>query len=313
MSSRDRKLCMERMEARQMMAGDIAGYVSGNTLHLYESYGQAGQDNSVLISQISPGTVRVRGNWIDGDATKVNGQDHVDFQVTGKLNITFGGGNDSVYFSAIAPPAFNDVNLNLAGPTTTSTTARTTPTTVTSTPTFGTLNPPDKDTVVINGATIPGWLTINTGAGDDQVTIIDTSVGKSDLKSGAPNTGGITVNTGLGNDTIYFNDLRSSHDININAGAGNDKVDILNGAVVDNFMADLGDGDDVLSISSLRTMAQSNSDKTRILGGNGTDRITRTGTPFKNLEMTGWEYINGVRVLTPIVDTLTGGVATNLV
>ena len=78
-------------------------------------------------------------------------------------------------------------------------------------------------------------------------------------------------------------------------------------------MAELGDGDDVMSISSLRTMAQSNSDITRILGGNGTDRITRTGTPFKNLEMTGWEYINGVRVLTPNVDTLTGGVATNLV
>lgn len=307
MLSRQRKLRMEQMEAREMMAGDIAGYVSGNNLILYEAYGQAGRDNSVLISQIAPGTVRVRGNvGADGIATKVNGAAYTDFKVTGGLNITFGGGNDSVYFSPIAPPAFHDVNLNLAGPTPTST--RTSMNAVS----VVTLTPSDKDYVSMNGQTVPGWLTINTGLDDDQVYVRDTNVGHSDLKSGAPNTGGITVNTGLGNDIINFDGLRSSHDINIDAGAGNDRVDVLNGALVDNFMAELGDGDDVMTVNAMNTRLRPNSAKTQISGGNGTDRLTTSGFPARNLELTGWEYVNGLPVLATSLNATTAGVATKV-
>jgi hypothetical protein len=261
----------------------------------------------VLISQISPGTVRVRGNvGADGIATKVNGAAYTDFKVTGGLNITFGGGNDSVYFSPIAPPSFHDVNLNLAGPTTTSTR------TLTSTTSFSLLTPPDKDYVSMNEVTIPGWLTINTGIDDDQVYIRDTNVGHSDLKSGAPNTGGITVNTGLGNDIINFDGLRSSHDIIIDAGAGHDRVDVLNGALIDNFMAELGDGDDVMTVNAMNTRLRPNSAKTQISGAGGSDRLTTIGFPAKNLELTGWEYINGTPVFAPVANPVSGGVATKV-
>src|SRR3954469_19745627 len=97
MLSRYRKLNMEKMEAREMMAGDIGGYVLNNTLTLYEVYGQTGRDNSVVISQVAPGTVRVRGGvTADGTMSKINGALYQDFQVTGGLNIVFGGGNDTV-------------------------------------------------------------------------------------------------------------------------------------------------------------------------------------------------------------------------
>jgi hypothetical protein len=291
---------MEQMERREMMAGDIAGYVSGNTLHLYESYGQAGLDNSVVISQVAPGKVRVTGGVLpDGTVTKINGATEKIFTVSGGLNVTFGGGNDSVTFHKLAPPKFNNVSLDLAAPTTTNTSL-----------TFASLSPitpQDKDRVWMSGATIPGWLTINTGADDDQVYVFNTNVGKTDLKSGAPNTGGITVNTGLGNDLIYFDGLRSNHDINIDAGAGHDKVDVLNGAVIDNFMAELGDGDDVMTIRNVNATKQSNSDTTRISGGGGTDQLTMSGSPFKNMQRTGWEYINGVRIITPVFDAVTSG------
>jgi hypothetical protein len=136
------------------------------------------------------------------------------------------------------------------------------------------------------------------------VYVRETSVGHSDLKSGAPNTGGIKVNTGLGNDKIYFDGLASAHDINIDAGAGHDTVDVLNGAVIDNFMAQLGEGDDVMSITNLNTRLQPSTAKTQISGAGGVDRLTISGSPFKSLETTGWEYINGVRVLS----SLTGNV-----
>lgn len=302
MSARHRKLNMEQMERRELMAGDIAGYVSNNTLTLFESSSQAGRDNSVLISQISPGTIRVRGNMTaDGTATKINGAAFVDFKVTGGLKVTFGGGNDEVVFSPIAPPSFQNVTLDLAAPVQTRTTL--------TAKSLAPFTPPDKDKVVLNGAIIPGQLTINTGADDDLVMVIDTVVGKANLKSGSPNTGGITVNTGLGNDTIYFNGLSSNHDINIDAGAGHDKVEMLNGAVIDKFMAELGDGDDLLTINSVNTRLQGTG-KTRFSGGNGTDRLTMSGSPFRGLEKTGWEYINGMPVFTPVANPASTGVLT---
>jgi hypothetical protein len=248
--------------------------------------------------------------------SKINGAAYTDFQVTGKLDIAFGGGNDNVNLgpsfasggssnsgSILGALSFHDVNLNLAGPATTTT--RTTTSTVT-------LNPPDKDLVSINGLTIPGWLTINTGADNDQVFVRDTNVGHSDLKSGAPSTGGIKVTTGLGNDTINFDGLRSSHDIDIDAGAGNDRVDVLNGAVVDNFMAELGDGDDVMTVNNFSAISHTTIAKIRISGGNGTDSLTTMGFPSRNPELTGWEYINGNPIFAPVVNTLSGGVATKI-
>jgi hypothetical protein len=300
MLNRHRKLNIEQMEAREMMAGDVAGYVSNNTLFLYEAYGQTGRDNSVVVSQVVPGTVRVRGGvTADGTTSKVNGVAYKDFQVTGGLNIAFGGGNDTVYLGpsantsaggssggVLGAPSFHDVTLNLAAPTTT--TSRTS----TSTTSFIAVSPPDKDQVTLNGLKIPGLLTINTGADDDKVTVLNTIVGQSNLKSGSPNSGGITVNTGLGNDVIAFDGLASNHDINVDAGAGNDKLDVRNTSVIDNFMAELGDGDDVMSIYNL----SATSAKSRISGGNGTDRVTSSWFfSGPTTEVVGWEYINGVQ------------------
>lgn len=291
MFNRHRKLHIEQMEAREMMAGDVAGYVSNNTLYLYEAYGQAGRDNSVSISQIAPGTVRVKGGpAADGTISKVNGQLYTDFKVTGGLNIAFGGGNDDVTLAGVTPPSFHDVNVDLGAPLTTRTTITTT--------SLVSVTPADRDRITVNGLRIPGWLTINTGADNDQVSVLNTSVGQSNLKSGTANTGGINVNTGLGDDTITFDGLRSNHDINIDAGAGQDKVEVLNGAVVDNFMAQLGDGDDVLTINNLNTTIQAGT--TRILGGNGTDRITMSAYSPRSPELTGWEYINGNRVFATL-------------
>src|SRR5450432_4159673 len=118
MINRHRKLRMEQMEAREMMAGDIAANVTNGNLNLNEAAGQAGRDNSVLISQIAPGRIRVTGlgSTTDGTKSLINGAAFQDFNVSGNLSVNFGGGNDLVNFDAAAPPSFQDVTLNLGAP-----------------------------------------------------------------------------------------------------------------------------------------------------------------------------------------------------
>src|SRR5450631_4005881 len=116
MTIRQRKLRIEHMEAREMMAGDVMANVTNGTLYLTEAAGHSGGDNSVLISQIAPGVIRVAGNptTTDGSVSKVfNGMYHnkvgaayQDFNVSGGLNVKFGGGSDLVVFDQFAPPTF---------------------------------------------------------------------------------------------------------------------------------------------------------------------------------------------------------------
>src|SRR5262245_41815411 len=100
MPTRSRTLGMEQMEPRQMMAGDIVDSVVNVNLILNEATGQAGKDNSVLISQIAPGRIRVTGNstTTDGTTSRVNGLAYQDFTVPGSLTVNFGGGNDLIVF-----------------------------------------------------------------------------------------------------------------------------------------------------------------------------------------------------------------------
>ena len=75
MLNRHRKLRMEQMEAREMMAGDVTASVVNGSLYLTEAAGQTNRDNAVTISQISASHVRVTGNATTTDHTfsKING------------------------------------------------------------------------------------------------------------------------------------------------------------------------------------------------------------------------------------------------
>lgn len=109
--------------------------------------------------------------------------------------------------------------------------------------------------------------------------------------------GSISVLTGGGNDVVQFTDVTSGTDFNLDAGAGNDTAQLIRVKAVDNFFANLGDGDDVLVTADLFGGGLKN----QILGGNGIDRLTRTGAfPVIGLTQTGWEYINGLSQSAPV-------------
>jgi hypothetical protein len=337
MSNRNRKLNMERMEAREMMAGDVTASVSNGTLYLSEAAGQAGRDNSVIISQIAPGRIRVAGNATTTDASvsKIfNGNFHnltpaafQDFNVTGGLVVKFGGGSDLVVFDQLAPPTFKDVNIDLAAPP------------IVAAPKVaggitGVL-PPDNDNLIMWGANINGNLTVNTGVGSDWVYIANT-----------PITGNVSINTGAGADTAqlqnivgtiggsvdiqlysslaekdadvaWLDHVAAYGNINVRGGDGADIIHLDHVTTYKDFNLDAGAGDDKLEINYacavdnfFAKLGDGNDNatitdlytihgKTQLDAGNGSDSLTKTGAfPTVQLTQTGFEWINGRPVLT---------------
>ena len=74
---------LERLEARQLMAGDVATVFQDGHLTLNEASGQAGLDNAVTISQLGNGMIHVQGAMnADGTITKIDGADSGNLKVT---------------------------------------------------------------------------------------------------------------------------------------------------------------------------------------------------------------------------------------
>jgi hypothetical protein len=329
MAARFRKLRLEQMEARQMMAGDITASVVNGNLILTEADGQAGLDNSVVISQVAPGQIRLTGNGTsDGSKSLINGEASQVFNVTGSLNVNFGGGSDLVVFDGATRPTFQDVTLNLGAPA--------------SQP----LSTPDVDQVMMFDANIRGSLTVNTGAENDWVFISNADIGDDvgidnvKINSGAgPDTvhlknlrglinGSIDIQTfdafsemdkdivaiektfakfnvgirtGGGNDEIYLNNVTAYQDMNLDAGAGDDKVEISYATAVDDLMADLGDGADTLTIKDTGLFV---GDSAQISGGNGFDSLNTSAPVPSQAIKTSWERTNG-RLVSSVFDGLT--------
>jgi hypothetical protein len=336
MINRQRKLNIEQMEAREMMAGDVAASVVNGTLYLNEASGQAGRDNSVIVSQIAPGRIRVTGNSTTTDSTvsKINGAAFQDFNVSGGLVVKFGGGSDLVVFDQLAAPTFTNVNVDLAAPPILKTQIYASKTVSGDTKLF---NAPDQDNLIMWGANITGNLTVNTGADNDWVFIAATPIGgnvsintgagadTAELKNMSGIIGGsvdiqlysslaekdadcawlenvaaygnINVRAGDGADLLHLNGVTSYKDFNLDAGAGDDKMELDYICAVDNFFAKLGDGNDVAKINDLYVIHG----KTQIDAGNGYDSLTRTGAfPTSQVTQTGFEWINGRPVLVAV-------------
>jgi hypothetical protein len=341
MSKRFRKLNIETMEPRRMMAGDVTATVTGGTLYLNEATGQAGRDNSVLVSQIAPGKIRVTGNGTttDGTLSKINGAASQDFNVTGGLVVRFGGGSDLIVFDAGAAPKFTNVDIDTAAPP------------ILAQPMVingGVFAPTDQDNVILWGANITGNLTVNTGANADWVYVASSSIGGNvsintgsgadtfELKNTVGTIGGsvdvqlysslaekdadvawfdhayaygnINARGGDGADLLHLDNVTSYKDFNLDAGAGDDKLEVNDVCAVDNFFAQLGDGNDNVTVNDLYLI----NGKTQIDGGAGTDSITKTGAfPTSLVTQSSFEWVNGRPVLV-LAQPINTGVLTRI-
>jgi hypothetical protein len=337
----NRRLSIENLEARQMMAGDVAAYVQNGNLYITEASGQSGLDNAIQISELPNGMIRVAGTTTttDNTMTHVNKLNSQDFSVTGSLNVNLGGGSDLVVIGSEigAPsPSFTQVNIDTSAPPVVLA-PRSLALGGVQTP----FNAPDNDDVIIWGIITHGDMNITTGAGNDWVY-----VGGANMLAG-----NLAINTGAGADTVQIENtvgilagtvdiqtysslsetdadvvwLDSAYmygNLNVRTGGGNDLFHMENATVYNNMNFDAGAGDDSATllhvdvVKSLMAQLGDGNDSLSLdyiygqgdlhfLGGGGTDSLTRTANVFDlSLEQTGWEYINGRLQIATSVGTV---------
>ncbi len=216
-------LSMQRLESRQMMAGDVSAYMENGNLYVLEAAGQAGAPNAVEVSQLTNGMVRVKGALNQGGSTTlVNGQTFRDFsiptnsQTTGHLVVNLGGGNDSVTVgTGQIVNRINTISINTASPNAND---------------LG-----DADFVRFNRVNTRGGSNIFTGSGTDNVVIDNSYIGTNF-------PGYFAVNAGEGNDSVRFFGLTTKGNVNVLTAGGNDHIDVSSSTIGD------GVGVDILSI-----------------------------------------------------------------
>ena len=218
---------MERLEDRQMMAGDVAASVINGSLYINEAYNQAGGSNAVQVSQLSNGMIRVKGlQNQDGGLTLVDGQSYRDFHVSNNLIMNLGAGNDTVLVGRDAPVnKFGDIYINASSP--------------------NAGDPLDRDSINIERVTTRGAVEIIAGAGTDYVNVHNSTVG-----DGIGSYDDLRINTGDGAYAfVNVGNVATRGMLDIRTGNGIDAVDVSksnigDGVGIDNLNIYTGAGAD---------------------------------------------------------------------
>jgi len=339
------RLHMERLEDRQLMAGDVAGYVQNGNLYLNEAAGQYGLENRVSITRLDNNQIRVTGlAGADGVKSLINAAAYQDFWVLGGLFVNFGGGSDRVVINVptTGGPSFSQIHIDVAGPPSTPVNQQFAAFATRLIEPFDPFETPDHDHVAIWKAPVTGAIDINTGRGDDYVSI-------SQWRSSSVN-----VTTGAGADTVklqhsVFQSPLNHVDIQTYDSIWENDVDnvtVENVWVFDYLRARLGGGNDTFNLNYVRSswgdidvdagagndvgqmvdlmawdeimarlgegsdaLSVNNvrSHRLSLLGDGGFDSLTKSGdvTGISQFTQTGWEYVNGFPIWGNIFANLT--------
>jgi hypothetical protein len=336
------RLNLDRLESRDLMSGNVIARVNMTggfpALFVGEAEGQAGQPNSVQISQLANGATRVAGLINpDGTRTLVNGLAFQDFD-NGLLSLAveLGRGNDRLRITSDplrpADARYAFVTVGMSTPN----------------------SPPDADTVELSHVTTAGTVDISTGAGADHVVVRDSEVGTSfdenhrtlDIRTGAgvdhvdigpTNSHDLTsvrvhgnlivntfesitepeadfvrmfqttvdqtvgVSTGGGNDSVRMGVVFGGN-VTMVTGQGNDTGLLQDVRAGDHMFLGMSEGNDSLDVSGLEAV-----NLLTIDGFSGFDRLQdHAGGAIGKKVVTGWEVINGVLVTGSHAGTVGG-------
>jgi hypothetical protein len=274
---------VEGLETRDVMSGNVAAYVSSNTLYLNEAYGQYGQHNNVKVSQLASGAVRVTGLVnASGTQTLINGAYYRDFYIPGgSLVANFGAGIDRLTVGAVN---LNNVYADL-----------------------GLTGVNDVDVIDVNGARLAGAMDLRTGGGADNIYVRSTRVGDGsgyeDLKinSGAGADyvqvgviggnfveirGNLLLNTAAGaeieNDIVKVNQALVYHSIYLDTGSGNDTIQMGYTTAGEDIVITAGDGADTGNLTEVWAY-----DQFYVAMGVGNDTLTTTYLRANYLSLDG--------------------------
>jgi hypothetical protein len=230
-----RRFHLERLEDRQLMAGDVTAAVYNGSLYLTEAAGQLGQNNAVMISQLPSGKIRVEGIGAPGAASLINGAAAQEFTVPGGLFVTFGAGQDRLEISPLSSTvrlASMFLNMGVASAA----------------------GDADKDSISLANFETTGAVTIHTGASNDHIFLSHGRVGDG------LGIDRLFINSGAGGDNVHLrHQMRVLGDFEFQAfnAVGENDADTLyfneSAFVQKNLSARMGGGDDYFMVGDVNS------------------------------------------------------------
>jgi hypothetical protein len=151
------RLTFEKLETREMMASDVRAAMDGSTLEIRESFGSFSGNQSFDIIGLGLGTVRLEGatSAANTSGSQINGKLlSQTFTVVSRIEVNVGGGQDFVRMVG----DFNGIDFFVR------------------TSDGGKSN--DNDTVIFTRFRNEGSVDVNTGRGQDNIALVDSSMGR---------------------------------------------------------------------------------------------------------------------------------------
>lgn len=267
MAAHPRRFSLESLEARQMMAGDVAAYVDDGVLYITEAEHSRGASQHVQIESLPNGfaTVSVDGGVVvlsNGvSSSALLGDVH-------SINVELGNGNDSVEVTG----NFDNIDIDVSG--------------------GGGRRVVDNDSVELeNVDVLAGNVTVTTGPGIDRVTVENDFFNPY---QGTPrHIGSLDIDTGAGADTVDLTNAWVIGDASIytyenGIDADVDKVNVNGGVHGNLFVRTGGGGDHVTATGVMVTnLLHANT-------GGGVDHISVTSSDLWDVEVYsggGGDYI----------------------
>lgn len=226
MSRKHKRLGLQKLEDKVLMAGDVAVSVSNGDLHIDEYRSDIGEDQSVQVYQLSNGNVRVQGlnGTMIATDVRLNGQtftfrrSSLDMAMSDDIFVNLGGGNDSLsMLSHNGGLDADTVQIDMGG------------------------GGEDRDSVSVYGLSTRSGLGINTGRDNDHVTVGSSQIGDGSWED-------LRVNTGSGADVVQVNTTTIADDLIVQTYGSSSEADNdtlrVDSVVADDLYAYLGNGDD---------------------------------------------------------------------
>lgn len=272
---------LDRLEQRQMMAGDVSVQVTGGDLRI------TGDElgNGIEINQVGNGQYRVVGLYLDGSQTTVNGQASFLAQgVSDDFTIRMRGGGDyvRVYESAVNVP--DDMRIELGDGNDRVYLDR-----LSVGDDLTILGQEGNDVFYINRLDVGtqrshGDFQLNMGDGINIMEVYGASIRRNTTITGGRNEdfvemawndfgNDLNVNTRQGIDSISMHASTVDDDLTITSGSGGDARDHLgldNLTIGDRLLVRTGSGGDSLQIHTTTAARAS------FIGGSGNDILRFT-------------------------------------
>lgn len=253
----NRRLRMEGLEERQLMAGDVAVSMFGGELMINGD--EAG--NAVMVSKLNDGGFKISGLWTDGAYTTINGQSETTVNGVNGMHIDLDDGNDQLYinntYSGNDLVVNGDLNIKTGGGDDQVRIINTTVTgkasivtdqdSATGSPWWND-QPSGDDNVTLDGLIVYDDMDIKTGKGSDSVNF------DSFFTNNYPQwnvVDQLSIDTGVGTndgDTVDMDYVFAHESINVLTGNGDDHIHTKHANAVEGIYMSTYGGQDTVDV-----------------------------------------------------------------